>query len=200
MVNKEYIPEVVILETSNGHQMEAKTMAMANGEDEVSVLSQLTEKTLKAATEAKARPQDNASSTGSVSTTQSGNTSKSKTQAAVKEVLKTVSLEHSRAMQEQHNRMQKEIEALRKELAQHTTFKPTLSPPAEVTFPDKSPSEAIMAVDEDSDDSTPDKPLREEQLLSPSRSIQSPAHKRPRRTKLHAQHRKGRSSSQKNDE
>lgn len=59
----------------------AKAMAMANGEDEVSVLSQLTDKTLK---EANTRSRKGiSSSASSITSVQSGNTSKSKTQAAV---------------------------------------------------------------------------------------------------------------------
>jgi hypothetical protein len=96
-------------------------MAMANGEDDASVLSQLTDKTLK---EANLRPPRNGatSSASSVTSLQSGNTSKSKTQAAVKEALKEVSIEHNKAMIEQKRQFQKEIEALRLALTQHTAM------------------------------------------------------------------------------
>jgi hypothetical protein len=48
LVNKEFLPEVVIMGQSKiDKDLATKTMAMANGEDEVSVLSNLTEKTLK---------------------------------------------------------------------------------------------------------------------------------------------------------
>jgi hypothetical protein len=83
----------------------AKVIAMANGEDEASVLSQLTDKTLK---EAHLRTdRGNLSSNSSVTSVQSGNTSRSKTQAAVKEALKEVSLEHNKAMIEQKKTVSK---------------------------------------------------------------------------------------------
>jgi hypothetical protein len=89
---------------------------LANGTDEVSVLSQLTEKTLKAATSAVASGK-NIQDEGSMA---SGNTSRSKTQAAVKDALKEVSLEHNKAMEEQRLKLQRELEALRKEMERNT--------------------------------------------------------------------------------
>lgn len=63
---------------------------MANGEDDVSVLSTLTEKTLKVATVPGGRVD--------ASSVASGQTSRSKTQAAVRAALKEVFLEHNKAM------------------------------------------------------------------------------------------------------
>jgi hypothetical protein len=64
------------------------------------VISNLTEKTLHAATTA-ARPRMLAKDDSSI---ESGHTSCSKTQAAVKAALKEVSLEHSKAMAEQEKK------------------------------------------------------------------------------------------------
>jgi len=51
LINKAFIPEVVVTgKSSVDKELVDKTMAMANGIDDVSVLSQLTDKTLKAAT------------------------------------------------------------------------------------------------------------------------------------------------------
>jgi hypothetical protein len=93
-VNSEYLPEVVIMDQATKASIlvdMAKAMAMANGEDEVSVLSQLTYKTLN---EANTHPRQGASSSAlPITSAQSGNASKSKIQAAVR-----VSIEHNRAM------------------------------------------------------------------------------------------------------
>ena len=111
--NSAYLPDVVIVDPKAKASISvdmAKAIAMANGEDEASVLSQLTDKTLK---EAMSHPRNSStSSSSSVTSVQSGNTSKSKTQAAVKEALKEVSLEHNKVMTEQKQLFQKEIEAL----------------------------------------------------------------------------------------
>jgi hypothetical protein len=123
LANSEFLPEVVLMEHDSDRKATmnmAKMMAMANGEDEVSILSQLTDKTLK---EANLRPRNGGnSSASSVTSLQSRNTSKSKTQAAVREALKEVSLKHNKAMMEQKNQFQKEIEALRRALEQRTSM------------------------------------------------------------------------------
>ena len=120
LVNKEFLPEVVIMQNKQVDQKLAnKTMAMAHGEDDISILSNLTEKTLKAS---RSRTGNHSPSESTINSQQSGNTSKSKTQAAVKEALKDVSLQHNKAMQEQKEKFRKEIEALRKELESKTTM------------------------------------------------------------------------------
>lgn len=84
LANSEFLPDVVVMDKATKASISgdmAKAMAMANGEDEVSVLSQLTDKTLK---EANTRSRKGiSSSASSITSVQSGNTSKSKTQAAV---------------------------------------------------------------------------------------------------------------------
>jgi hypothetical protein len=84
-----------------------KYTAMANGEDEVSILSNLTEKTLQEANKA-----GTTTSIHEEQSVQSGMTSRSKTQLAVKEALQAVSLEHNKALKEQQKKFQLEIEAL----------------------------------------------------------------------------------------
>mmetsp|Transcript_1469 Transcript_1469/g.2680 ORF Transcript_1469/g.2680 Transcript_1469/m.2680 type:complete len:140 (+) Transcript_1469:216-635(+) len=138
-------------------------MAMANGEDDVSILSQLTEKTLKEAT-SRRRKDGIQSSDSSIASNQSGMTSRSKTQAAVREVLKEVSIQHNQAMKEQHDRFQKELEALRQALANQTAVAPPRSPPTTVPVQEVSPpatmqpeeiivlpEETTMEVDDSSD-------------------------------------------------
>jgi hypothetical protein len=115
-INRSFMPEMIVIENAGSMDNQAKTIALANGTDEVSVLSQLTEKTLKAATSAVASGK-NIQDDGSMA---SGNTSRSKTQAAVKDALKEVSLEHNKAMEEQRLKFQRELEALRKEMERNT--------------------------------------------------------------------------------
>lgn len=91
-----------------------KYTALANGEDDVSMLSNLTEKTLQEANKAG----DGTSNENQL--VQSGMTSKSKTQLAVKEALQAVSLEHNKALREQQKKFQLEIESLKKALVQST--------------------------------------------------------------------------------
>lgn len=132
LANSEYLPEVVIMEKGgkmSNHDAAAKVMAMANGEDDASVLSQLTDKTLKEATSCPMN--GGTSTTSSVTSAQSGNTSKSKTQAAAKEALKEVSIEHNKAMIEQKLLFQKEIEALRKALEERAALTSTNNVPQE---------------------------------------------------------------------
>ena len=46
LANSEFLPKVVIMDKTKMTPAEVKAMAMANGEDDASVLSQLTDKTL----------------------------------------------------------------------------------------------------------------------------------------------------------
>jgi hypothetical protein len=186
LLNKAFLPEIVILETIQKDPSVDKAMAMANGEDDVSILSQLTEKTLKEA-KSRRRKDGTQSSDSSIASTQSGLTSRSKTQAAVKEVLKEVSIQHTQAMKEQHDRFQKEIEALCHALENHTAVAPPISPtttvpaqevglpemmqPEEVILP---PDDTPMEVDDSSD-------TQWQTVPSPTR-----LHKRPKRSKSRA--------------
>jgi hypothetical protein len=88
----------------------SKHVARANSKDNVSVISNLTDKTLKAATTMMGGTQLHHVDDSS---TISGMTSKSKMQLAVKEALKGVSEEHNKAMMEQQQHFQREIDALR---------------------------------------------------------------------------------------
>jgi hypothetical protein len=112
MQNRAFLPEVIVLDNVATNQHQEKTMAMANGEDDVSVLSTLTEKTLKAAT---------VPGGADASSVASGQTSRSKTQAAVRAALKEVSLEHNKAMAEQQKKFQQEMAALRQSLERQST-------------------------------------------------------------------------------
>lgn len=102
-----------MIDNAGASDPQAKAIALANGTDDVSILSQLTEKTLKAATSATIVMNRNTQDDLSI---ESGNTSCSKTQAAVKEALKEVSLEHNKAMEEQRLKFQRELEELRNAL------------------------------------------------------------------------------------
>jgi hypothetical protein len=185
MANKEFLPEIVILDQTTVDANVEKAMAMANGEDDVSLLSQLTDKTLKEAT---ARRGKSSPSTQSLQSQNSGNTSKSKTQAAVKEALKEVSMEHNKAMQEQQAKFQREIENLRKALERQSTMSSvpnTEKPPVQEVLTN---AETQIEI-ESSDDEASLKETQMVELPSPARSAKSPAKKRPKRG------RGGRSSS-----
>jgi hypothetical protein len=183
LANKEFLPEVVVLESSRVEKEAAmKAMAMANGEDDVSVLSQLTDKTLKAAMSRGSRSSPSESTINSINSQQSGGTTKSKTQAAVKEALKDVSLQHNKAMKEQQDKFQKQIEELRKALADRTVVSPgtTMNNEPHTSTPEQAATN--MAVIDSSDDEASMK-------RTPTRSAPSPARKRSKRG------RGGRSSS-----
>jgi hypothetical protein len=107
--NREFFPQTITLDSPDVGADMAKQLAMANGEDEVSILSSLTEKTLKEATTA----QDKSTGNSEDGSTQSGHTSRSKTQQAVRNALKEVSMEHNRAMAEQQYKFQQELAKLR---------------------------------------------------------------------------------------
>jgi hypothetical protein len=114
-VNREFLPEIIIPDTSTQEQDMAKHVAMANGQDDISMISNLTDKTLKAATTVPQQLHDRSEA----SSLASGYTSKSKTQLAVKEALKEVSIEHNKAMVEQQKLFQKELDALKKQFTQN---------------------------------------------------------------------------------
>jgi len=158
-VNRSFFPDMVVIDNAISKELQEKTMAMAQGDDDISILSNLTDKTLKAAT----------SVTGEEGSVQSGNTSRSKTQLAVKEALKEVSLEHNKAMEEQQKRFQEEIATLRKALEQgpnHDTH--IIESAASIGDQDES-----MDVDEEDQ-----APLPQPHILQ-----DSPKHKRPKRSK-----------------
>ena len=116
-INRSFMPEMIVIDNAGSLDNQAKTIAMASGTVDVSLLSQLTDKTLKAATSATATGR-NVQNDGS---TASGNTSHSKTQAAVQDALKEVSLEHNKVMEEQRLKFQRELAALRKEMEPNTS-------------------------------------------------------------------------------
>jgi hypothetical protein len=108
-VNRSFLPDMIVLDNVDTSDTQAKAIALASGMDDVSVLSQLTEKTLRAATTTATTDQNGQDDLSLVS----GNTSRSKTQAAVKEALREVSIEHNKAMEEQRLQFQCELETLR---------------------------------------------------------------------------------------
>jgi len=166
IANSEFLPEVIVMENGGKSSLldtAAKVMAMANGEDEASVLSQLTDKTLK---EANLRPRTgNTSSASSVTSAQSGNTSKSKTQAAVKEALREDSIEHNKAMLEQKKQFQKELEALRKALDRQTTMSSQGDGPA--TDRNTSP----IRVTDETDASVPGEEDKTSDMPNPNKTV-----------------------------
>lgn len=181
LINKAFLPEVVVTGTpSVDKELANKTMAMANGMDDVSVLSQLTDKTLKAAS---SRSGQTSPSDNSMSSQQSGNTSKSKTQAAVKEALKDVSLQHSKAMKEQHDRFQRELEELRKKLQAQSTVTPDKPLPRDgQTQQNVTQSAATEVIMVDTHTEQPQAQITLRSTSSPPHSpAKSPAHKRPKR-------------------
>jgi hypothetical protein len=139
-VNKSFLPDMIVLDAAINSENQAKAIALASGTDDVSVLSQLTEKTLRAATATTmAGRHDN-----DESSIESGHTSRSKTQVAVKEALKEVSLEHNKAMEEQKQKFQRELEALCKSMERnHTQAEPIET---NVDRPVESPTQPTTAV------------------------------------------------------
>jgi hypothetical protein len=120
IANHAFVPAIIMMDMMVDATDAAKGLAMAHGEDEVSVISMLTDKTLKEATTYSAHLK----STGeemSVGSAVSGMTSKSKTQLAIREAIKEVSVEHNKAMEEQQQRFQREIAKLRKALDQSSS-------------------------------------------------------------------------------
>jgi hypothetical protein len=189
LANSEYLPEVVIMDQATKASVSEdmkKAMAMANGEDEVSVLSQLTDKTLKEAT---TRPRSGlSSSASSITSAQSGNTSKSKTRAAVRDALREVSLEHNKAMIEQKQLFQKEIEALRKALEHRTE----VTPGNEGISNDKTHvDDEEVQIEDSSDDEASVRQQSNTSRNSSGKSSKSVIHKRPTRSKFRATRARG---------
>jgi hypothetical protein len=182
LVNKEFLPEVVIMgQTKIDKDIATKNMAMANGEDEVSVLSNLTEKTLKASL---TRSGNHSPSDSTMNSQQSGKTTKSKTQAAVKEALRDVSIQHNQAMKEQQEKFRKEIEALRKALETQTAVSPEKTTTAEDTIPpNEVADDASRNVEDSSDDEASMKNNKSRSLIQKpnNKSIKSPVRKRVKR-------------------
>lgn len=157
-VNRNFLPEMIVLGNTEPKEHQAKTLALASGTDDVSILSQLTDKTLKAVT----TTMDSGRSLKDDSSIESGQTSKSKTQAAVREALKEVSLEHNRAMEEQQMKFQKEMEALRKSMERNYTLRNTHPDEPAVSLTETGqgtdindsdiPQESTMEVDSSDDD------------------------------------------------
>jgi hypothetical protein len=177
MINRAFLPEVIVLDNVATTPFQDKAMAMANGEEEVSVLSTLTEKTLKAAT-----------ASGGVEDTSvaSGQTSKSKTQAAVRAALKEVSLEHNKAMAEQQKKFQQEMAALRKSFeSQSTMDKPGNTIATIPHTPTTGEEQDDQPMEEDSSD--------DELALKATRRRS----KRPKRSQSNPKHGKGGSSTRK---
>jgi hypothetical protein len=112
--NNSFLGHTVEVPPSVPTEEEKKQVAMANGEDDVSIVSNLTDKTLRDANDSVKGIQ------GDGSSVQSGMTSRSKTQLAVKEALQVVSLEHNKALKEQQRKFQRELDDLKKTLAQAT--------------------------------------------------------------------------------
>jgi hypothetical protein len=152
-------------------------MAMANGEDDISVLSNLTEKTLKAATTAGGSEETSVAS---------GHTSRSKTQAAVRAALKEVSLEHNKAMVEQQQKFQQELAALRNSFERQSTVGRPVQEVATIpSTPTAGEEGAVQSMEEDSSD--------DEMALQQTRRRS----KRPKRSQSNSKQGKGGASTQK---
>jgi hypothetical protein len=195
-VNKEFFPQTIVMENKDTTLETDKHMAMANGEDDVSILSSLTEKTLKAATTVPGtagRNDDGAS-------VESGMTSKSKTQLAVRTALKEVSAEHHKAMAEQQKKFEQELALLRKALEQTVLQAPRetqkTTTPENDTNNTNTMHEAPTGMDlEDSSDDMASIPSvrrtsKISSLSAANEALASPEHKRPKRSQ--SKHRTGR--------
>jgi hypothetical protein len=195
LANSAYLPDVVFVDPAAKASLSAdmaKAIAMANGEDEASVLSQLTDKTLKEASACSR--QGTSSSSVSVTSVRSGNTSKSKTQAAVRDALKEVSLEHNKAMIEQRQMFQKEIEALRKALEQHTDS-PQQNGDIDADGISNIADKDIEVVDSSDDAASLNQNSRTSRTSSNKSSKSLVIHKRPNRAKYRATRVRGGPSS-----
>lgn len=109
----------------------------------------------------------------------------------VKEALKDVSIQHNQAMKEQHDKFQKELEHLRKQLQERTTVTPDKPLPTVTSEKnDNTANEDTIAIDDESVTEVTQTQAPSTPQPSPTCSpIKSPAHKRPKRG------RGGRSSS-----
>ena len=194
LLNKAFLPEIILLDQPTTDMSADKAVAMASGEDDVSILSQLTEKTLKEATSRK-KKDGTQSSDSSIASYQSGMTSRSKTQAAVKEVLKEVTIQHSKAMKEQHDRFQKELETLRQALATRPTIATSISPPEMpqtdevIILPTETTGEVSEDISMDADDNDKDTEINHNVLThttpSPKRTNKRPKRSKSRERKGH---------------
>jgi hypothetical protein len=194
-VNRSFLPEMIVLDKVETVDSQAKALALASGADDVSILSQLTEKTLRAATMA---------ATGSngqdESSIESGNTSRSKTQAAVKEALKEVSIEHNKAMEEQRLKFQRELEALRKSMDKHHNQEtsaslpsdpqennpehPISATPTETEAENHSAQATTMEIDSSDDEEALARTrVTSRRMTMPAKDTKSPITKRPKRSK-----------------
>jgi hypothetical protein len=122
---------------------------------------------------------------------QSGKTTKLKTQAAVKEALRDVSIQHNQAMREQQDKFRKEIEALRKALETQTAVSKEKSGTTEDTSaPNEVVDDASIHAEDSSDDEASMKNTNSRALINNNNKIiKSPVRKRAKRG------RGGRSSS-----
>lgn len=196
-VHREFFPHTIFTDTKETRMETEKHLAMANGEDDISILSSLTEKTLKAATKipgTSGRGDDGMS-------VESGMTSKSKTQLAVRSALKEVSAEHHKAMEEQQKKFEREIAQLRQALEQNnavlnqqevaiqgTQDSPEALPlETDINNMDAKQEETgVMDLDDSSDDmaSLPStrRAFKKTSLSEASAALASPDHKRPKRS------------------
>lgn len=172
--NTSFLGKTVEMTTNVSINDVQKQVAMANGEDDISLLSNLTDKTLQ---EANGVQPDNVS-------IQSGMTSRSKTQIAVKEALQAVSSEHNKALKEQQAKFQKEIAELKRALNQST-------PKTKNTGIIELETDSQMEDDESSDTQTG---LTSLQRQVQSLSTSSPAAKRTRRSSSRLKRKGGDSS------
>jgi hypothetical protein len=211
---------MIVLDSAANTETQAKAIALASGTDDVSVLSQLTDKTLRAATSSQA-PGGTSNDDSSV---ESGQTSRSKTQAAVKEALKEVSLEHNKAMEEQRAKFQCELEELRRSLERnytpHEISTTNTIPPSHDSIPnnpsrepslsahrvqetaldDSSPQEANMDIDSSDDDlAMTVAPQSGRKTGNNGTASKSPQPKRPKRSKSRTLRGRGGSKSHPDD-
>jgi hypothetical protein len=179
MVNQPFLPNTVFLNPStlDVHNSD-KNMAMANGEDDVSILSTPTDKTLQAAV---TRPGEHNGKNDDTSI-QSGMTSKSKTQQAVKLALKEVSIEHQRAMSEQQQKFQKEIEELKRALTTGE-ISTTLVQLQQGTAVEGTNDMETESNNEELETLPPQSSLQSLSQLISSPTRKSPVSKRPKRSK-----------------
>jgi hypothetical protein len=210
--NREFLPQTIVMDAGANATTMDKQIAMANGEDDVSILSTLTDKTLKEATRVTTPTAGEQRDDNSIS---SGMTSKSKTQLAVRSALKEVSVEHNKAMEEQRKQFQLELDRLRRQLDQHQSPSPNndVIVPQRIQEPDSMETEnnsspmnpeetSNMDVDDSSNDEASLSSLQRSRPSASSLSVAKAAisttvHKRPTRskTKISKQGRSGSSAA-----
>lgn len=133
--NRAFFPDMVTVGQLPVDDLQGKAMAMAQGEDDVSIVSNLTEKRLRAATSVHGED---------TSSVQSGNTSRSKTKLAVTVALKEVTIEHSKAMAEQQTRLQREIDKLQTQLEQQNSIGHAVLRHSEISQDSTSPDTLLV--------------------------------------------------------